>query len=991
MIRRYAHYLLLLLLAYPAVAQETMRDLSMRAMEQSQAKDFAEAAQSLEQAIALYDRDGLYDPFLLSDLYFYKAAFEYGAENRNAALVTMDQAGTRTPFLTKRLPEMANLRGNILIDLGLFQMAAGSYRSAANYMIQDSWSDRFSDQTVQQMRLLSAYASSRAAFILTEKKNLTPLEEALAELERLMGAPFPQGRLMRLRVLEAMGRVLEAREGLLSLAISAPSVRPAALSMAAMIDWRLGNRARARTLAEDALALANISKEHRSLMQFLHRLDPETTDTETAIDLMTSSMQYLAPPEGQSNTPTYLAMETALQMMLVGFDYLEGLPDTAETLAPGDVDLSILSSDGFPQDNQLQRLIFDIRLLLAEHFERGGHNEAARAEYNAIRMQFNVRADTLARALAGLGRVGLDENGVYSEYQMRAQMADQAFEVAAHFLTSIPARQSQTLKRQIVRYSAVMEQAIDAGYETLRQNPPWGPCEGDDLLCRQTGPFVFPWEGPTGEGYVGLSQGGTHPGLLQNVFRQIQTVRHSEAGQAIAVMTERLATGDDALAILLRQRDTLIAARSLAAAQGVSGQAEVSRLDKKLDEIERQLATRHPGFASQAALTPLTMTLARDLLEPDEALVLYLTTGAGLHVFAVTPEHVIWHRSDVSRPWLRDAVDRLRQGLNPARIVRGAMPLGQTNEKETYDLDLAHALYSVTLAPLAGHLPKGGVVLISPDDALQTLPFGVLVSAAAKDIPGGLNGTVPWAIRDYAFATLPAASSLKNLRKDVVQSLGSLAFLGLGNPEFDASAQGVQLAPLPETEEELERLSTSIAAGAGRLLLGQDATKEGLRQASPAEAKVLAFATHGLLGGEASELGEPALALTPGTDGTDGLLRASEIATFSLNADWVILSACNTASGPTADSTEGLSGLARAFFYAGARRLLVSHWPVQSDATVALTTSMFAALTSFPEETPPSTAGAQALRTSMLSMIDKPQNPKWAHPSAWGPFVVAGG
>jgi CHAT domain-containing protein len=142
------------------------------------------------------------------------------------------------------------------------------------------------------------------------------------------------------------------------------------------------------------------------------------------------------------------------------------------------------------------------------------------------------------------------------------------------------------------------------------------------------------------------------------------------------------------------------------------------------------------------------------------------------------------------------------------------------------------------------------------------------------------------------------------------------------------------------------------------------------------------------LSGELPGLAEPALVLTPPAEATpenDGLLTASKIATLKLNADWVVLSACNTAAGDGTPDGGGLSGLAKAFFYAGARSLLVSHWPVSSQATVKLTTGAFAELAKDP------TIGrAEALRRSMMAMLD-PANPtEFAHPLAWAPFVLAG-
>jgi CHAT domain-containing protein len=142
------------------------------------------------------------------------------------------------------------------------------------------------------------------------------------------------------------------------------------------------------------------------------------------------------------------------------------------------------------------------------------------------------------------------------------------------------------------------------------------------------------------------------------------------------------------------------------------------------------------------------------------------------------------------------------------------------------------------------------------------------------------------------------------------------------------------------------------------------------------------FATHGLVAGDLSSLAEPALVLTPPaapTDADDGLLTASEIAALKLNAEWVVLSACNTAAGE-GEGAEALSGLARAFFYAGARALLVSHWAVYSQAATELTTTTFAMLADNPR-----IGRAEAFRRAMLALIAKGEAPSY-----WAPFVVVG-
>ena len=202
--------------------------------------------------------------------------------------------------------------------------------------------------------------------------------------------------------------------------------------------------------------------------------------------------------------------------------------------------------------------------------------------------------------------------------------------------------------------------------------------------------------------------------------------------------------------------------------------------------------------------------------------------------------------------------------------------------------------------------------------------------------------------------------------------------------------------PLPETADELCEVGRRLGVPDTQILLGGHATEAAIKSLSEggqlADYQILHFATHGALPGQVDGFAEPGLVLTPPPKDArdpkllardDGYLSASEIATLKLNAEWVVLSACNTAGG-TGESAEALSGLARAFFYAGARALLVSNWEVASHAAVKLTTRAFAELTSNP-----GVGRAEAFRISMRELIEK-GSPAEAHPSVWAPFVVVG-
>jgi CHAT domain-containing protein/tetratricopeptide (TPR) repeat protein len=363
-----------------------------------------------------------------------------------------------------------------------------------------------------------------------------------------------------------------------------------------------------------------------------------------------------------------------------------------------------------------------------------------------------------------------------------------------------------------------------------------------------------------------------------------------------------------------------------------------------------------------------------------------------------------------------------------------------------FDLARAHELYRALLGPVEDII-KDKRLLLVPSGPLTYLPFSVLVTEPPKvGIPDALAQyrDVGWLGARTAITVLPSVASLTALRQFTKTSHTSKPYLGIGDPLLDgpqddpswgayykkqadlartkrcsqnatpqhiASARGPRLvrsfaslfrgtqadiaqiryqAPLPETADELCEVARRLDVPASEILLGADATESRLKELSVqgrlADYAILHFATHGALTGQVQGSAEPGLILTPpdkATEGDDGYLSASEIAALKLDADWVILSACNTAAGG-ADGAEALSGLARAFFYAGARALLVSHWAVYSDATVKLITGAVGKMAADKR-----VGRAEALRQSMLALIDKGDAYE-AHPAYWAPFVVVG-
>ena len=206
------------------------------------------------------------------------------------------------------------------------------------------------------------------------------------------------------------------------------------------------------------------------------------------------------------------------------------------------------------------------------------------------------------------------------------------------------------------------------------------------------------------------------------------------------------------------------------------------------------------------------------------------------------------------------------------------------------------------------------------------------------------------------------------------------------------------LPRLPDTFDEVRSIAVALNADLTKdVFTGRRSSEELVKSTNLSGYKVVTFATHGLLPGELNGLHQPALALTEpsvaGDNNNDGLLTMGEILGLRLDADWVVLSACNTGAGNGAGA-EAFSGLGRAFFYAGTRALLLSNWPVETTSAKLLTTDIFKRQADNPQ-----ISRADALRQSMLALIDgKGFRDKatgrivfsYAHPIFWAPFSLVG-
>ncbi|MFC4725359.1 CHAT domain-containing protein [Glycocaulis abyssi] len=524
----------------------------------------------------------------------------------------------------------------------------------------------------------------------------------------------------------------------------------------------------------------------------------------------------------------------------------------------------------------------------------------------------------------------------------------------------------------------------------------------------------------------------------------------TSAARALSQVGARFASSDDALGLLVAERRRVADQRSaaerrlyeaLAIADAASreeataaARATLDTASGRLGEIDTALSRDFPEYTELTSPQPLTVEATQSLLRGDEALILILSGEHSTFVFAIDQEGIDWARVEVTAAELGEAVDLLRRGvdLDHGRGPWNAVAVQASSAAASlpvFDRQAAFRLYQQLLAPVEARLEGKAHVYAVPSGALSSLPLALLVTEAptgADNDSDALRQTA-WLGRRHAMTVLPSPASLRSLTR-FGASRATQPFLGVGDPcigartgagcerapassgeprqraggvtrgvfNASASADGVfqadveavrALSALPNTRPELVALAEAFGAEPRRdLLVGDSATETNLRNtAGLSNRQVIAFATHGLIADELPGLTEPALVLTPpaeASDGDDGLLTASEIARdLTLDADWVILSACNTAA-PGGAGAESLSGLASAFFYAGARALLVSHWVVDDAAARRITTGTLSAMNADP-----SAGRAEALRQSMMSMMD---DPDFTHPAMWAPFVLVG-
>ncbi len=458
---------------------------------------------------------------------------------------------------------------------------------------------------------------------------------------------------------------------------------------------------------------------------------------------------------------------------------------------------------------------------------------------------------------------------------------------------------------------------------------------------------------------------------------------------------------------------------------------DLARADR--EKARAEIGRRFPSYAELADPKSPGFDDIQNMLRPDEAMLSFYLGREASFVWAISKEGpVAFAAVPATAQDFEQKVKLLRESLEPRTETIDGIP--------AFDLATAHEVYRLLLHPVRSGWQRAKSLIVVSNGALGLLPIGLLptaphqIDAQAQPAFTAYRG-VPWLARSHAVTMVPSAAALRTLRQLPAGSDKRETLIGFGDPLFsreqasaapaaaDAPAQvaafdglrglplrrraspsiqGVDSAELallprlPDTADELKSIALALEADPAKVLhLGKEANERTVKSADLSRYRIVAFATHGLVPGELNGLTQPALALSApdvaDVDG-DGLLTMGEILALKLDADWVILSACNTGTGAGAGA-EAFSGLGRAFFYAGSRALLVTNWSVHSASARDLVTDLFRRQAADPKIT-----RAEALRQAMLALMDGPGATdaagktlfSYAHPLFWAPFTILG-
>ncbi len=397
----------------------------------------------------------------------------------------------------------------------------------------------------------------------------------------------------------------------------------------------------------------------------------------------------------------------------------------------------------------------------------------------------------------------------------------------------------------------------------------------------------------------------------------------------------------------------------------------IKELEEESDRLKREIRTTSPAYANLKYPEVITYDEAKNsLVDKDTTFFAYSLGKDRSYVFVLSESGL--------KVFAAPARKALQQQVAEYRKV--------ISDKDNHDFSLGHVLFKELVLPGLDKSTKR--IVFVPDDILNLLPFETLVSDA---------GTTRWLVQDHPVSYIPSLSSLRELnrRRSASRIRPHKDLLAFGDPFYGANEEDQRNASqdifqdfysnslisffrLKYSGLEIRKIAAAFKPSRTDAFRRQEATEDRLKAAPLMDYRILHFATHGLIDDKKPARSSIILALDQ-DPAEDGFLQMREIFNLRMNADLVTLSACQTGLGQFIRG-EGIEGLSRAFFYAGASSVLMSLWAVNDEATYQLMERFYRHLVD--SETP-----MNALRRAKLEMIG---SDVLSHPYYWAGFIVNG-
>ncbi|CAN5895181.1 hypothetical protein BH11PSE3_BH11PSE3_15710 [soil metagenome] len=452
-------------------------------------------------------------------------------------------------------------------------------------------------------------------------------------------------------------------------------------------------------------------------------------------------------------------------------------------------------------------------------------------------------------------------------------------------------------------------------------------------------------------------------------LRAIDLQRSGWETQKTQALAERM------LSAASREADTIFRDRQLILSQAGDFTLQQQRLRVALAKGET------PGGAPSV----VTLAAVKQALRPDEALIFYVGTLGGLGKICIRADQTFSSTEDIDRV----------AATTDSRILRGALIATHPASNE------ADSQFPAAAAVRLGKIMLGGleeclrrsrrIYFVSPQGLFEQVPPAVLLTEIPPAMGAGYDlRAAHWLVRDHAFVRTTSIDAFVATKRLSREKSATLDYLGVGDPVLSAQKGAAlgSMPELPETSEEIERVSSLFTKAKVRTLRREAATEEALRLQPLSEFDVIHLATHGLVKEELPGLPEPSLVLTPRPASNafnDGLLSGSQIAALPFRARLVVLSACNSARYEPSIIDSGVQGLSTSFAIAGVPTMIASLWPIESTLTRDLIVDTFRAA-----RTGRDVGIADALATAMRRHLDGPTPRPLLHPRFWAALVVLG-